>query len=257
MKFRCSGKSLLFALTLCSLVVPLPAFAGPADDLIKKGDECDQKLQASAALQCYLPAEKLEPSKPALLLRIARQYRHQTADAASLTEKSRLMGMAKSYAERAVSLSPNDGEAHLSLAICYAKSLAFQSNKEKIASLRLVKSSVDQAIALDARQDLAWYILGCWNQRICELSMVKRKMAEVIYGSLPDASDDAAVKCFQKAIALNPNRLIHYIELGRTYAKLGHEAAARKYINQGLAMPDTGKDDPETKQRGRETLAGL
>ena len=130
-------------------------------------------------------------------------------------------------------------------------------SKEKMQSLRVVRIFVDRSLALDANQDIAWYILGCWHQRVSELSMLKRKMAEMAYGGLPDASNEASVQCFQKAIALNPKRLIHYIELGRTYAQMGNEAEARKYIGKGLAMPNTGKDDPEAKVRGQETLSSL
>ena len=61
----------------------------------------------------------------------------------------------------------------------------------------------------------------------------------------------------KKAIAINPHRLMHYIELGRIYAQMGRKEEARQFINKGLAMPDTEKDDPETKQRGRETLSKL
>jgi hypothetical protein len=34
-------------------------------------------------------------------------------------------------------------------------------------------------------------------------------------------------------------------------------ADARSFIEKGLAMPDTEKDDPETKRQGREVLAKL
>ena len=50
---------------------------------------------------------------------------------------------------------------------------------------------------------------------------------------------------------------MHYIELGRIYADMGRKDDARFYINKGLGMPDAEKDDPETKQRGRETLEKL
>jgi hypothetical protein len=56
---------------------------------------------------------------------------------------------------------------------------------------------------------------------------------------------------------LNPDRLIHHIELGRTYAQMGRSDEARRCLSKGLAMPNTGKDDAEVKQRGRETLAEL
>ena len=65
------------------------------------------------------------------------------------------------------------------------------------------------------------------------------------------------MRCFEKSIALNPGRLIHFVELGRTYAQMGKTQEAKQLINKGLAMPSREKDDPETKQRGRKTLAAL
>jgi hypothetical protein len=38
---------------------------------------------------------------------------------------------------------------------------------------------------------------------------------------------------------------------------MGRTADARRVITKGLAMKETEKDDPENKQRGRETLAKL
>jgi len=66
-----------------------------------------------------------------------------------------------------------------------------------------------------------------------------------------------ARKAFAKAIAINPNRLIHYIELGRIYAEMGRKEEARANILKGLSMPDKEKDDPEMKDIGRETLKKL
>ena len=50
---------------------------------------------------------------------------------------------------------------------------------------------------------------------------------------------------------------MHYIELGRTYAQMKRTVDARSFIEKGLAMPDTEKDDPETKRQGLEVLAKL
>jgi hypothetical protein len=38
---------------------------------------------------------------------------------------------------------------------------------------------------------------------------------------------------------------------------MGDKENARKSIEKGLALPTTGKDDPETKKRGAETLKTL
>ena len=84
-----------------------------------------------------------------------------------------------------------------------------------------------------------------------------RAIAELIYGSLPKATNAEAVKCFEKAIAINPNRLLHQIELGRTYARAGNKEQAKKYLEKGLAMPEKEPDDADAKARARVTLKSL
>ena len=50
---------------------------------------------------------------------------------------------------------------------------------------------------------------------------------------------------------------MHYIELGRFYAKMGRTDEARRLINTGLGMQNTEKKDPETKRQGKQLLANL
>ena len=114
-----------------------------------------------------------------------------------------------------------------------------------------------EVITLDPNSDLGWYILGRWYLAFADVGTVKRALARVVYGKLPPTKCEEAVRCFKEAIELNPNRLMHYIELGRTYAQMGRDAEARKFITKGLAMPETKKDDPETKNLGRQILKKL
>jgi tetratricopeptide (TPR) repeat protein len=246
-----------FAVALAVLLASGAGFAATVAELVKAGDVHDRNFQSEEALKSYLPAEKIEPDNVDLLLRIARQYRHQMADTGAAAEKVRLSNLALDYARRAVALAPKNPEAHLSVAICHAKALELYSNKEKMAALRQVKLSTDKSLALDSNNDLAWYILGRWHEKVSELSTLKRKVAELAYGGLPKASNEDAVKCFHKAIRINPNRSPYNIDLGITYAAMGNHADARKHIEKGLAMPSKGKDDPETKKRGRDVLATL
>jgi len=231
--------------------------AESAEELIQKGDVFYDKLQAAEALKFYLPAEKLDPNNVRLLVRIARQYRHLMSDATKTSEKKQLGTTAVNYAQRAVALEPNDPETHLALAIGYGKLLPLEETKQKIATSRLIKIAADKVIALDPNNDLAWQVLGRWYLALADVGGVERALARVAYGKLPPAKYEDAVRCFEKAIALNPNRLMHYIELGRTHAQMGRDADARKFITKGLAMPETEKDDPETKNLGRQILKKL
>lgn len=247
----------LMALALTLALASTMMGAESAEEFIQQGDVFYDKLQPAEALKFYLPAEKLDSNNVRLLVRIARQYRHLMSDATKTSEKRRLGTTAVDYAQRSVALDPNDPEAQLALAISYGKMLPFEENKEKIATSRLIKSAVDRSIALDPTNDLSWQVLGRWHRGLAEVSGVKRALAQVKYGKLPSSKYEDAVRCFEKAIALNPNRLMHYIELGQTYALMDRDADARKLITKGLAMPETEKDDPETKELGRKILKKL
>lgn len=234
-----------------------PLRAESAADLIRQGYALDVKLKAAQALALYRRAEKLQPRNVVIPVRIARQYRHLMADASDPAEKLRLARLALDSSVRAVTLDPNDSDAQLSVAISLGKMLPLESSGEQVQSSRRIKEAVDRALKLNPKNDLAWHILGRWHQGYAELSAVRRKLGEMLYGKLPTSTEADAARCFEKAISANPNRLMHYIELGRTYARMGRTAEARRLIEKGLAMPNVEKDDPDVKQRGRETLSGL
>jgi tetratricopeptide (TPR) repeat protein len=228
-----------------------------AEELIKEGNVFYDKLQPAQALKFYLPAEKLGSNNVNLLVRIARQYRHLMSDAPSVSEKQQMGKTAVDYAQRAVALAPDDAEAQLALAISYGKMLPLEETGEKIVTSRLIKIAADKVIAVDPNNDLAWQVLGRWYFGFAEIGGIKRALAQVRYGKLPAAKYEDAVRCYEKAIELNPNRLMHCIELGRTYAQMGRDADARKFITRGLAMTETEKDDSEIKNVGRQILKKL
>jgi tetratricopeptide (TPR) repeat protein len=249
----------LFIKALCSttLLVYAADGADPPDDLIAKGDVFDQRFQATEALECYLPAEKLQPTNVHVLVCIARQYRYLLADAKTREEKLRLGGIALDYAQKAAALAPENAEAQLSVAISYGKMLPFMDTKSQFQASPSIKAYAEKAIKLDPENDLAWHVLGRWHRTLSDVNMLKRTVASFMYGQLPKTTTEKAVSCFEKALEINPRRLMHYIELGRAYAQMGKTEEARRFIEKGLSMPNHEKDDPETKRRGQETLAKL
>ncbi len=226
-------------------------------DLIKKGDPLDKNLDAEEALKYYLPALKEDPENVKLLNRIARQYRHLMADASDKSEKLRLGHLSLDYAKKGAELAPNSSEAQLSPAISYGKMLPFMNSSEQVDSAPLIKEGCDRAIELDPKNDNAWHILGRWNRTLADIPGIKKMLAGVFFGKLPEATNEEAEKCLLKAIEINPDRAIHYIELGHIYLQMGRKEDARKYLEKGLAMPNQEKDDNEAKEVGRELLSTL
>lgn len=240
---------------LASLAVS-SAFADFAE-FVKSGDVHDAKFQFDEALKFYLPAEKLDPANSALLVKISRQYALRMNDLPKKSDKIASGRTALAYAERAVAAAPDECDPHLSVAICLGKLTPFLGNREMVEASRKIKISADRAVKLDPKNDYAWHLLGRWHQSLANIGGATRAVAAIVYGGLPEATNEQAVACLKKAMTLNPKRLLHVVELGRTYAMMGREAEARKYLQLGLAMPDKEKDDPETKRRGRASLKEL
>ncbi len=226
-------------------------------ELVAKGDAADQAFKPGEALKSYLPAEKKDPKDVELLLKIARQYRHLMTDAKGDDKKLEYGNTSLAYAKRAAALAPNDSDAQLSPAISYGKMLPFEGKSEQVATSPMIKAAADRALKLNPRNDSAWHVLGRWHQTYAAVTGVRRTIGEALYGKLPTCTNGDAVACFNKAIAINPKRLRHYVELGRTYAQMNDAANARKNLEKALAMSNTEKDDFEMKKAAKETLADL
>ena len=113
---------------------------------------------------------------------------------------------------------------------------------------RLIRQEAETAARLDPKNDYAWHVLGRWNYELANFNPFLKALAQAIYGKLPDASNEKAVEYFSKAIALQPRRVAHHLELGRAYLALGEKQKAREKFNKGLSLTSTEKDDDNNKQ---------
>jgi tetratricopeptide (TPR) repeat protein len=246
-----------FFTTAALLLGSISLNAQTSEELMKQADALDQQLRAKEALELYQQIEKQDPKNADVLVRIARQYRHLMADTSSKSEKLRLGNLALDYGRRAAALAPKDSDAQLSTAISQGKMLPLLGTREQMEASKQIKASADKAIRLNPNNDLAWHIAGRWHRVLADISPIKRTLASIVYEKLPSATNEEAVACFKKAIAINPSRVIHYIEIGRAYDQMGRADDARAYLKKGLAMPSKEKDDAEAKLVGRQTLAKL
>ncbi len=245
------------ALIGCLACLAVSVQAQSAAELIARADAQDARQNTAAAMSLYLAAEKLEASNAALLIKIAKQYGESMTVIKDAAARQRAGETALSYAQRAVQLAPSLSDAHLAAAICYGRLLDLVPARTRVEYSRLVKQEAEQALQLDPRNDYAWHMLGRWHQAVATMDGLTRALMKLVYGGLPDASLDEAVRCFQQALKLRGDRVAHQIELGRTFALLGRKEEARRSLERGLQMPERERDDPGTKQRGREALMQL
>ncbi|MEI8311574.1 MAG: hypothetical protein WCH98_12540 [Verrucomicrobiota bacterium] len=244
-------------LWIVALGVATDARAQSAGDLLRAGDELDTKHRYQEATESYLKADALQPGDVEILRRIAKQYSQQMVSESRSPENRELARKALDYARRAVKCDPGNANARLSLAICYGKAAFLEGARRRIEMSRLIRAEAEAAIRLDPGLDYAWHVLGRWNFELANFNAALRFLAEAIYGKFPDASNARARECFEKAVAIQPDRVIHHVELGRTYAALGQKREALAELKKGLSLPSREKDDNESKERARKAIAAL
>jgi tetratricopeptide (TPR) repeat protein len=231
--------------------------AGDISTLIQKGDALDRQWDTNQALQIYLQAAQTSSKDGEILYRIAREYGLSMDDVAAAAAKRERGEKALDYAKQAVAADPKNANAQLALAISYGRLAPFLDNKTKMSYGGLVKTHADLALSLNPNDDLTYHVLGAWNYEFSNLNPILRAIASALYGSLPNASNEEAVQDFQKALALNPNRISSHVELGRTYIALGQNAKARVELEKALSLPEVEKDDRPEKKIAEKALGSL
>jgi tetratricopeptide (TPR) repeat protein len=225
--------------------------------LVREALAAEARFDSKAALELFLKADTAHPNNPFVLQKIARQYSDLSFDTKDNTEQKRLCTEALAFAKRSVELEPKNAVNVLSLAICYGKLGALSDTRTKIEYSRLVKSSAEEALALDPAYDYAHHVLGRWHYEVATLGAATRFIVRLVYGSLPDASTAEAVRFLQRAAELAPQLPAHRVELGFALLANKQRDAAKQSFEQALAMPQREKYDDEARARARAALEKL
>jgi len=230
------------------------AQAEEVEAVLEQARAAEAAFDARGALALYLHAENLRPDDPVILQKVAQQLSDLSLVVASVAEKKAQAELALAYAKRAVALAPDNAVNVLSLAICYGKMGVYSDTRAKIEYSRLVREKALEALALDPNYDWAHHVLGRWNYEVAGLGAATRFVVRVIYGGLPEASKEEAVRRLEKAVELAPQRVPHHLELGFAYKAMGNKAKARASFERGLALPSTELYDEAAKERARAAL---
>jgi tetratricopeptide (TPR) repeat protein len=157
--------------------------------------------------------------------------------------------------EQAVRAGSNNATAHACLAVCYAKNSAFADLQTRLNYSRLIKQEAEEAIALDPRQDVAYYLLGRWNFGVANVGLLSRAFVKVVYGGLPRASNADAIADFKKAIELAPDRIINHAGLALVYETTGEKDLEIAELKKCRDLKPSGLEDEDAQRDAIKKLA--
>lgn len=193
------------------------------------------------------------PEHGGILWRLARTRTDVAERTADDEERKALCRKALSEAEQAVDLLPNSSNAHLAKAVAAGRLGMVSGTRRQVELSRTVREYVDLAIALDPDNDLAYHVRGRWHYEVAQLGFFARRVVNLVYGGLPEASLEEARADYRTALDLE-ERLVHHFELGRTLLEMNRPGPAREHLRRAITMPQRDVTDPIYKERARRLL---
>lgn len=196
------------------------------------------------------------PENVEVLWRLAFTWADLGKAAENLRQRKNYYQTALTHAEEALAADSMSAWAHLTVAMAEGRVALNVDTRERIERSRAVKRHADRAIELDSTLAGAYHIRGRWHREVASLGFFQRTFLKTVYGGLPEASFEQAVRDFQRAIDLE-NRTFHHLELGKTYIEMGHIEEARRELQIALELTDSDPFDPEYKEEARQLLDEL
>jgi len=245
----------LFLLLGSLLAGSLPGWAKGSTNFLESGGGMEIRADIPAALKTYDRAQRTNWNNAKELCGLARRY----CDLAYLTKapavQKDVVARALECSLRAADLDSNNATAHACVAVCYAKSCDFADIRTKLDYSRNLKRAAEEAIALDPKQDIAYYLLGRWHYGVANVGLWSRAYVKLVYGGLPQASNAEAIVNIRKAITLAPDRIIYHAGLATVYRTTGERRLELAELEKCRDLKPQGLEDEEARRDAVKELA--
>ncbi len=226
---------------------------------IAAGDRESAARHPVLALDHYERALQLEPRNYDALCKASREAADLGEADANAGQRASLYARANDYAKRAIAVKPNDAEAHFHLARALGRVALTLGPKERVKYAGEIRTQALRAIELQPTHAGALHVMGVWNAEVMRLSTFQRLFAKAFLGGaiFGSASWAEAVRYMQEAADVEPNRLVHRLDLARALRDSGRTADARLAYQAAIKAPDTDATDEANRRVAQAELNAL
>lgn len=243
----------VFAATIASSSLA----AQTAAEHIVMGDRDHAAMNAASALGHYQAAIQVDANNAEALWRASRE----AVDLGEFDDARRdsLYQLGEQYARRAVQADTKSSMAHFALAKAIGRRALSLGAKERVKYAGEVRKEALESLALDSTNAGALHVMGRWHANIMRLSGFSRFMAKNVLGgkTFGEANWKDAVALMEKASSLEPDRIVHRLELASIYADTGDKAKAREQYQTVLRLKPMDFNDKHYQELAQKALADL
>ena len=119
--------------------------------------------------------------------------------------------------------------------------------------------STDQTLSILAKHPGALHVMGVWNAEIMRLNGFSRFMAKNLLGgkTFGEANWDNAIRYMEQAVAVDPGRITHHLDLAKVYKDRDMHDKAREQLEWIAKAPFTEYNDKSYKQEAALILSEM
>lgn len=247
------------ALAAMLALSPLAADAQSAAEHVAMGDRDHAALNASSALTHYEAALAAEPTHGAALWKASLEAVDLGEAAKDEAQRRTLYAKAEGYARRAVAASPAEADAHFALSRALGRAALAMGKRDRVKYAGEVRTHALKALELNPQHPGALHVMGMWNAEVMRLSGLERFFAKNLLGGrvFDSANWNDAVSYMERAVAAEPNRITHRLDLGRIYADVGNKAKAREQLEWVVRATPKEYNDGLYRMEAERALQGL
>ena len=251
--------SLRAALLAAMLWVTRTAAAQSAAEHIALGDNAHDARNSTEALAHYEAAIKTDSTSYEALWKAAREEVDLGEFNSSKEERSRLYASAERHARRAVAVNPNDAEGHFHLARSIGRNALTMGTRDRIKFAKEVRNEALESLKLNPKHPGSLHVMGLWNAEVMRLNGFSRMIAKNFLGGaiFGQASWKEAVRYMEESATVEPNRLVHHLDLGKIYLDVGDKTKAREQFELVMRGTVTDFNDEHYKQDAEGRLREL
>jgi tetratricopeptide (TPR) repeat protein len=235
------------AMILVILTSNLALHAQSPATLIAQADLLVSQMKEEQALEKYKQVLAADPDHYEALCN-ASFYASRCGNRLTGDAQVNLFEQARKYAVEALAIQRNDVQANFVMAVAMGRMALISGTQERVAASRDIKLYAERVLELDEEHAGAWHVLGVWNHRMANLSMLEKAAANLLFGGIPSASDEEAEQCFKKAIRLRPDYMLYYFDFGKFYYEVEEDDKALYILNRALELDDITQDDARIRR---------
>ena len=214
---------------LMAMLAVSGAWAQGAAEHVAAGDRLLASLDAHGALREYEAALADNPTHYDALCKASRSAVDLGEFEPDAAARARYLAAGRAYGQRAVAANPRDATGHFALARATGRAALAVSSRERVNYGKVVRSEALAALAIAPDHPGALHVLGMWNAEVMRLPAVLRFIARKFLGGevFGEASWDKAQRNLERAVAVEPGRIVHHLDLGLILRDRGDAAGAR------------------------------